>query len=165
MSCSPYPGRVDQDTHRPTGPVGAPMCPHSEPGSILLPLKTPCLKASSKQHVEFPYFETLHFNQANPSPSLSLTQSQNLGCTSTLFGAAISHTWQLQPGSRLPGVADRRVRPSPQKTHPVAPTFDSPRHSKFGSTVSDTEIVWNSSTRTQPPPHRISREPFSQPRL
>ena len=43
VSCSPYPGRVDQDTHRPTGPVGAPMCPHSEPGSILLPLKTPYL--------------------------------------------------------------------------------------------------------------------------
>ena len=35
VSCSPYPERVAQDTQRPTGPVGAPMCPHSEPGSTL----------------------------------------------------------------------------------------------------------------------------------
>ena len=30
-----YLGCIAQDDHRPSGPVGAPICPHSEPGSTL----------------------------------------------------------------------------------------------------------------------------------
>ena len=69
---------------------------------------------------------------------VALTLCQNLGCTTTFFGAAISHTWQLQPGSRLPGGADRRVRASRPKNTPCGPDLSLPPATQsLGAPVSD----------------------------